>query len=248
MRNIKLTIEYDGTNYHGWQSQINAVAVQDVIEGALKKLTGEDCSLTGAGRTDVGVHALGQTANFFTGSRIPAERFSYALNSLLPEDIVVKKSEETSEDFHSRYSAKGKKYRYMIYNSGFPSALLRNRAYHVPYKLNFQSMQDATSFFLGTHDFSAFKSTGSSVKTNIRTITDVSLIRNREIIEFEISGDGFLYNMVRIIAGTLVEVGTGKIPVEAIPGIIEKKDRRGAGKTAPAQGLYLIEVFYNENC
>jgi len=244
MRNIKFTIEYDGTNYHGWQSQINAVAVQDVITDAIKKLTGEDCNLIGAGRTDVGVHALGQVANFVTESRIPAERFSYALNSILPEDIVIKKSEEANPDFHSRYSAKGKKYRYLIYNSIHPSALLRNRVYHVSFNLDFDSMQKASDFFLGMHDFSAFKASGSSVKTSERTITGVHLAKSEDIITFEIEGDGFLYNMVRIIAGTLVEVGAGKIQPEAIPEIIKSRDRNKAGKTAPAHGLYLIEVYY----
>jgi tRNA pseudouridine38-40 synthase len=244
MRNIKLTIEYDGTGYHGWQSQTNALAVQDVIQDAVGKLTGEDCSLVGAGRTDVGVHALGQTANFLTESNIPSERFSFALNSVLPDDIVVKRSEEVSINFHSRYDAKGKKYRYLIYNSVHPSALLRNRAFHVPCELDYAAMRHAALSFQGTHDFSAFRAAGSSAKTSVRTVTDVLLEKDGEIIRFEISGNGFLYNMVRIITGTLVEVGSGKIPPDAIPGIIRSGDRLKAGKTAPAQGLYLVEVFY----
>lgn len=257
MRNIKLVIEYDGTNYHGWQSQTNALTVQQVIERAIQKLTGEECRLVGSGRTDVGVHALGQVANFHTGSRIPADRFACALNSVLPDDIVIRHSEEVDSDFHSRYSAKGKKYRYLIYNSKYPSALLRNRACHVQYPLDFGLMKEAASYFLGTHDFSAFRASGSSTKTSVRTITHV-LFREKDcgsfpggdapffgrLFEFEVAGDGFLYNMVRIMAGTLIEVGAGKIAPGSIPEIIESRDRKRAGKTAPAHGLYLVEVYY----
>ncbi|MCR4436228.1 MAG: tRNA pseudouridine(38-40) synthase TruA [Clostridiales bacterium] len=265
MRNIKLTIEYDGTSYHGWQSQINALAVQDVIKKAIKKLTGEDCNLIGSSRTDTGVHAIGQCANFFTASSIPPDKFSYALNNLLPEDIVIRHSEEVSKDFHARFSAKGKKYRYLIHNSVFPSALMRNRAYHVHYPLDLDSMKKAAGYFLGKHDFSAFKASGGSEKTCERTIYGASLNidkgtvllsaegrqKNRPLvyphdamIEFEITGNGFLYNMVRIIVGTLVYVGIGKIRAEDIPDIIESRDRTRAGITAPAQGLYLVEVYY----
>ena len=244
MRNIKLITEYDGTNYHGWQSQINAVAVQDVLQSSIKKRTGEDCILIGSSRTDVGVHALGHVSNFVTASSIPPERFAYALNNMLPDDIVIKRSEEAEPDFHSRFWAKGKTYRYKVYNSPTPSALLRNRAYFVPDMLDVQSMEKAAGHFLGRHDFSAFQASGSSAKSTERTITGVSLVKNDNIIEFEITGDGFLYNMVRIIAGTLVYVGMGKIQEAAIPQIIDGRDRRKAGKTAPAQGLYLVEVYY----
>ncbi len=245
MRNIKLIVEYDGTDYHGWQSQINAIAVQDVLQKALRKLTGEDCDLTGSSRTDTGVHALGQVANFMTESTIPAERFPQAIRSLLPGDVVVRHSEEVSPDFNSRFWAKGKKYRYLIHNSPHPSALLRNRAYHVPVKLDFGAMERAALHFVGKHDFAAFCATGSTVKSTERTITGVSLSsRDEDIIAFEITGNGFLYNMVRIITGTLIYVGMGKISPESIPAIIEGKDRTKAGKTAPPQGLYLVEVYY----
>ena len=244
MRNIKLTIEYDGTNYHGWQSQINAIAIQDVISGELKKLMGEKCNLIGSSRTDVGVHALGQVANFITSSNIPAEKFAYALNSMLPRDIVIKKSEEVDINFHSRFSTMSKKYKYLILNSPQRSALMRNSAVHISRDLDFEAMKTAATCFLGMHDFSAFKSTGSVVKSNERTILDVSLEKKGDMIEFEIIGDGFLYNMVRIIVGTLIEVGIGKIEVEEVTAIIESKDRKRAGKTAPAQGLYLVEVNY----
>lgn len=278
MRNIKLTIEYDGTCYHGWQSQINASAVQDVVCSAIKKLTGEEISLSGSSRTDTGVHALGQVANFFTASSIPADKFAFALNSMLPEDIVIKKSEEADMDFHARFSSKGKKYRYIIYNSVFPSAILRNRAWHVIYSLDAAAMALGAKYFLGTHDFKAFMAAGSSVKSTIRTIKDISIniigpetgtyhmseggnadnLPNKGIsaiqekpsqlaaatLALEITGDGFLYNMVRIIAGTLVQVGYGKIKPDEIPEIIEGGDRKKAGKTAPANGLYLMEVYY----
>ncbi len=251
MRNIKLTIEYDGTNYHGWQSQKNAVAVQDVVVKAIRKLTGEEVRLIGASRTDVGVHAFGQVANFHTYSKIPPERFSYALNSFLPEDIVIKHSKEVDMGFHARFSAVGKKYRYMIFNSDRPSALLRNRAYFVPVPMDLEAMQEAASHFLGTHDFAAFCATGGSAKTSVRTITDISVSKrhdyNGDIFEIEVSGNGFLYNMVRIIAGTLAEVGMGKKRPDEIPGIINSRRREMAGITAPAHGLYLVEVYYEDN-
>jgi len=246
-RNIKLTLEYDGTAYHGWQSQDNAVTVQDTVTAAVCRLTGEDCSLTGSSRTDAGVHALGFVCNFFTESKIPADKFSYALNTLLPDDIVVVKSEEVPPDFHSRYSAKAKQYRYLIYNSVFPSAILRHRAYHVYYKLDVDAMNEAAAYFAGTHDFLAFCAADTSVKTTVRTIKEAVVRRlpqDDRLIELSITGDGFLYNMVRIIAGTLVEVGFGKLSPQDIPDIIAGLDRRRAGRTAPAHGLYLAEVFY----
>lgn len=244
-RNIKLTIEYDGTNYHGWQSQINAVAIQDIIKDAVEKLTGESCKLIGSSRTDVGVHALGQVANFMTSSSIPAERFSYALNHILPDDIVIKKSESVTEHFHAQYSALGKKYRYLIYNESQPSAILRNRTWQIFKKLDIEPMKRAAKYFEGTHDFSAFRSTGSGVKKSIRTISESKLdICEDNILSFEIAGDGFLYNMVRIIVGTLVGVGLGKISESSVQHIIESQDRKKAGKTAPAHGLYLVEVYY----
>lgn len=278
MRNIRLTIEYDGTAYHGWQSQTNAVTVQDTVTAAIAGLTGESCNLTGSSRTDTGVHAQGFVCNFFTESAIPADKFAFALNTLLPDDVVVTGSEEVSADFHSRFCAKGKKYRYLIYNSVFPSALLRSRAYHVYYPLDIDAMSRAAGHFTGTHDFYAFSAAGGSVKTTVRTIFQaaVSVIepagacqnitqagacpgiapagdcnkpaapykQNGRLIELDIKGDGFLYNMVRIIAGTLVEIGMGRLRPDDIPQIINSLDRRQAGRTAPAHGLYLVEVYY----
>jgi len=244
MRNIKVIIEYDGTGYHGWQSQENAVSVQRVAEDAFKKLTGENIKLIGASRTDTGVHAYGQTANFYTESKIPGEKFFLAVNCLLPPDISVVHSEEVPEDFHSRFDAKGKKYKYLIYNDRAPSALLRSRAFHVPVQLNLEAMKKAAEYIPGKKDFSAFKASGSSVKDSIRTVSGIELQKKDKIIELIVSGDGFLYNMVRIIAGTLVDVGIGRISPDELGSILESKDRTRAGRTAPAHGLYLVEVYY----
>lgn len=246
MRNIKLIIEYDGTNYSGWQVQENGPSIQAEIENALLIITGEKIRIIGSGRTDAGVHARGQTANFKTESKMPADRFSYALNGVMPKDIVIKESCEIPEDFHARYSAKGKKYSYLILNSKFPSALLRNYAYHINYceRLDISRMRKAAECFAGTHDFAGFMSAGSSVKDTIRTIYGITIGCSGELIKFTYEGNGFLYNMVRIITGTLVDVGIGKIKAEDIPEIIKSKDRKLAGATAPAHGLYLEEVYY----
>lgn len=244
MRNIKLTIEYDGTNFHGWQSQNNSLAVQDVITEGIFKLTGENVTVNGSSRTDAGVHALGLCANFHTDSSIPPERFAYALNTVMPPDIVVLKSEEVDLNFHARFNSKGKKYRYLIYNSVFPSPLLRERACHISKQLDIEKMHEAADKFLGTHDFSTFMAAGSVVKSTVRTINYVNVEKKGNLVSFEVQGDGFLYNMVRIMAGTLIEVGFGKINAADIDSIILSGNRKKAGKTAPAHGLYLVEVFY----
>lgn len=244
MRNIKLTIEYEGTNYHGWQVQENAVTVQGMMIRAIKGLTGENINLIGCSRTDVGVHAKGQIANFMTNASIPPDRISYALNRLLPADIVVRKSEEVDCDFHARFCSKGKTYRYLIYNSQFPSALLRNRACHVSHGLSLESMAKGASFIKGCHDFSAFRASGSDVKSSVRDVRSLELYREGDLIGMVISGDGFLYNMVRIIAGTLIEVGSGRFQPADVKDIMESRDRRRAGRTASAHGLYLEEIFY----
>ena len=245
MKNIKLKIEYDGTNYHGWQSQDNAEAICDVLSNAVNEVTGENVKLYGASRTDAGVHAYGQVANFFTDSNIPPDKYTFVLNTVLPPDIVIKESREASEKFHSQYYAKGKKYQYLIYNEKTPSALMRNKAYFVPQGLKITKMKEAAKYFIGEYDFSAFCAAGSSVKSFTRTIYGISVEKSGEIIKIEVEGNGFLYNMVRIIAGTLADVGKGKISADAIPEIIEGKDRRKAGKTAPPHGLYLVEVYYS---
>ena len=245
MKNIKLTIEYDGTNYHGWQIQQNSITVQEVVQNAIKRLLGEEIPVISCSRTDVGVHAYGQTLNFMTHSSIPPEKFSFALNNLLPTDIVVRKSELVTEDFHARYSAKGKKYRYLVFNSIQPSALNRNRAWHVKPVLDVERMVEGSKAFLGEHDFAAFQATGGQVRSTVRTIYNIIVNKMPDnIISIEVEGNGFLYNMVRIIAGTLVYVGLGKLRPDEVTEIIESCDRKRAGITAPAHGLYLIEVLY----
>lgn len=243
-RNIKLTLEYDGTNYCGWQKQPDAPSIEETLENAISKVTKEDVHVIGSGRTDSSVHAIGQVANFHTNSKIPSERFVKALNTMLPDDIAVRKSEEVGVDFHSRYCATQKEYKYIIYNSDVRSPLKKNYSYHVDYKLNRESMKEALECFIGRYDFKGFMSTGSSVKDTVRTITQVEFIEDKDMIEITIKGNGFLYNMVRIIVGTLVDIGRGRIEASAIMDIIESKDRNQAGHTAPPQGLYLSEVFY----
>lgn len=251
-RNIRLVIEYDGTAYHGWQSQANAKAVQDILEDALGKLDGRPVSLTGAGRTDAGVHALGQVANFRTSSAIPPDRYSHALNGMLPGDIVVKSSDEVPPEFHARFGAKGKIYRYLIYNAKQPSALMRTMALHIPLLLDADAMRAAALHFVGRHDFTSFRASGGSTGTGIRTIAraelsvsgSIPMMSKDRLICFEIEGDGFLYNMVRIITGTLVDVGRGVLTPDEIPPIMEGRDREAAGDTAPAHGLYLVKVLY----
>lgn len=246
LRNIKLTIEYDGTAYHGWQAQANARTVQSELKKVIEEVVGHETDLTGAGRTDAGVHALGQVANFKTDCIIPVDRIPFALNSLLPHDIVVKKAEEADMDFHSTFSAAGKTYKYLILNSRFPSAFSSSYMLFHPMKLDVGKMQVAAGYYVGTHDFSAFKATGGSAKTTVRTIWKTRVEKNGDVIEFRVSGDGFLYNMVRIMAGTLLYVGIGKLQPDDIPEIINSRDRKRAGKTAPPHGLYLVEVEYQE--
>ncbi|MCM8710764.1 tRNA pseudouridine(38-40) synthase TruA [Clostridium sp. SYSU_GA19001] len=245
MKNIKLIIEYDGTNYAGWQKQKNAVTIQQTLEEAVLQLTGETVNLVGSSRTDAGVHAKGFVANFKTQSSIPGKSFREALNTMLPEDITVLESEEVPLDFHSRYSSKSKMYSYTIINRIQPPAIGRNYVYHFKKELNFEEMQKACNYFIGKHDFSAFKSTGSSVKTSVRTIKKAFINRDNNKIIIYVEADGFLYNMVRIMVGTLIDVGIGKIRASDIKDIIQSKDRSRAGKTVPASGLCLEFVHYN---
>jgi len=244
MRNIKLVLEYDGTNYAGWQRQKEFLTTQGIVEEAIHKLTCEQLSIIGCSRTDSKVHARAYVCNFVTSSRIPAAKFREALNDKLPEDIVVIESSEVDENFHSRYHSKGKMYCYTIYNSPVRSAIDRNYVYHHKGNLNIEFMEEAGSYFLGTHDFSAFRKLGSSVKSTTRTIHDLRIEKIGDYIRIYISADGFLYNMARIIVGTLVEVGSGKIHPSSINEIIKSKDRTKAGKSLPPQGLTLVEVYY----
>lgn len=243
---IKLTIEYDGTAYAGWQRQENALAVQQVIEEALTKLTRARVVIAGASRTDAGVHALGQTAHFDTESRIPPDKYAFALNTMLPADIRIRKSEAVSEDFHARFSNKGKRYRYLIYQSPHAGALNRNTHAHVIYPLDDEKMRRELTALIGTHDFAAFAASGSVVKDTVRTIYSASLTRRGDELELLVEGSGFLYNMVRIIAGTLISVGAGRLEEGTFARAIQSGNRLDLGVTAPAHGLTLMEVYYRE--
>ena len=247
MRNIKLVIEYDGKDFNGWQKQPTKLNIQGEIEKAIKQITGEEVDLMASGRTDAGVHALGQVANFKTNSNIPIEKFPIALNSNLKKSILIKSAEEVEERFHSRLNCKRKTYRYIINNSRYGTAIYRNLETHIPMKLDIQKMQEAVKYFEGEHDFKAFKASGTSSKSSVRTIYKADVIdAGNERIYIELTGNGFLYNMVRIISGTLVEVGLGKIEPNEIKTIIESKKRENAGKTLPPQGLYLVDVEYEK--
>lgn len=241
---IKLIISYDGTRYGGWQLQKNAPSIQGELENVLKTLTGKRIVVQSAGRTDAGVHALGQTAHFDYSGSIPPQKLPFVFNSMLPKDIRVTGAWEVSDDFHARYNAKGKRYIYTIYNSPHSSALLYNRTMHVPQALEFQKMRAAAQYITGTHDFKAFCAAGSYVKSTVRTVSRLEIAEEFPLIRIIIEGNGFLYNMVRIIAGTLIQVGIGKLEPEAVAQIIQGRSRAAAGFTAPAQGLMLDEVFY----
>lgn len=242
--NIKLELQYDGTAYHGWQVQKNAVTVQETVKNAIKKITGEDVTLTGCGRTDTGVHAEHYICNFHTESSIPAKKFPYALNTHLPDDIVCFDGEEVDDDFNANSSAKGKRYVYKILNSEFPDAVMCRYAWHYKYPLDVEKMQTAAKAFIGEHDFIGFASSGFTVKTTVREIYSLDVTKEDNIITIDIHGNGFLYNMVRIIAGTLVFAGGGKLNPSDMADIIKSKDRNRAGITAPPQGLCLKEVYY----
>lgn len=244
MRNVKLTIEYDGTNYCGWQKQNNEKTIQEEIEKAIYKAVGEVVEVIGSSRTDAGVHARGMVANFKTNATIPFDRFKYAINDKLPDDIAIIESEEVSEDFHARYDSKGKTYCYSIINRQQKPAIGRNYVYHFKWDLDIEKMREACKHFIGKHDFKAFRSLGSSVKTTERTIKELYIESEGEKINIFISADGFLYNMVRIMTGALIDVGHKKIAPEDIKTMLEEKDRTKAADTAPAKGLYLYKVSY----
>ena len=243
-RRFRLTIEYDGTAYCGWQRQQNGPSVQETLEQALCTLTQERVSVTGSSRTDAGVHALGLCAHFDSATRIPAQKLAFALNTLLPPDIRVRESGLAPEGFHARYSACGKLYRYAFYNARHDCAIGRQYAAHIPLPMDERLMDEEAQALLGTHDFAAFAASGSVAKSTVRTIVGARVTREGERVTLCVMGDGFLYNMVRIIAGTLAEIGTGKRAPGAIARAIETGDRLALGQTAPARGLTLVRVFY----
>lgn len=247
LRRIRLIVEYDGTDYSGWQRQENAMSVQQRLEEALSRLLGERITVIGASRTDAGVHALYQVAAFDAKCGIPAEKFAFALNTMLPADIRVSRSEECSADFHARYQAQGKIYRYLIDNAPHASALGRRTHAHAIYPLDVSIMDEEAQSMVGTHDFAAFAASGSIVKDTVRTIYACRVVRSGREVALLVYGNGFLYNMVRILAGTLLQVGSGKLERGAIARAIETGDRLALGVTAPPQGLTLMRVFYPED-
>lgn len=244
MRRIKLTIAYDGTNYCGWQVQPNGITIEEVINKALKKLTGENIQVIGASRTDSGVHAMGNVAVFDTETTIPAEKIAMALNQRLPEDIVIVQSEEVPLDFHPRYCDCSKTYEYHIINTRIPMPTKRLTNYFVSYTLDIDKMRQAASYLIGEHDFVSFCNIRTDVENTVRTIRELDIITDGDEITIRITGNGFLYNMVRIIVGTLVRVGRGFYEPEKVKEILEARDRKAAGVTAPAHGLILTKIEY----
>jgi tRNA pseudouridine38-40 synthase len=243
--NVLLTISYDGTNYCGWQRQINGISVQQKTEEALCSILKTQLTVIGASRTDAGVHALGQRVMFSIDDlRIPLDKLPYALNAKLPADIITTKAEQAPDGFHPIFNAKRKTYEYTIYTGNFMNPLLINRCCFVNHPLDTSEMRKAAAHFLGEHDFSSFKASGGSAKTSVRTVHSLDVTEKGGLITVSICGNGFLYNMVRIIAGTLIYVGEGKIKSNGIPGIINSRRREFAGKTAPPQGLTLISIEY----
>jgi len=244
MIRIKLIISYDGTNYCGWQKQPNGITIEEVLNKALKDLLNEDVEVIGASRTDSGVHALGNVAVFDTESRIKPERFAYALNVRLPEDIRIVSSCKVPLDFHPRYTDSIKTYEYKIYNKTINNPLLRLYSNFIYVNLDVDKMRKAAAYLVGEHDFKAFCSIRTSAKTTVRTIYSLDVEKCGDLITIRISGNGFLYNMVRIIVGTLVSVGRGKIPPARMKEILESKDRKNASPTALARGLCLVGIEY----
>ncbi len=247
MRNIKLTVAYDGTAYHGFQEQrgTGLPTVQEVLEKSLSRLAGRRVQIVGAGRTDAGVHALGQVVNFDSGGwDIPTDRIPLALNGVLPDDVSVLAAEDAPQDFHARFSARAKEYRYSIHNSRTPDPFLRRYCYFFPRPLDIESMCVAAERLKGRHDFKTFMAVGTPVKSTVRTLYDARIDRDGDVVSMNLLGEGFLHHMVRIIAGTLLEVGLGKIAPGEVSGILASGDRVMAGPTAPPQGLCLIRVVY----
>lgn len=246
MRNIKIQIEYDGSNYSGWQTQKNDKTVQETLSHAIGEALQEKVTIHGAGRTDAGVHALGQVAHFKTGSSIPTDRIVHAINYYLPHDIVVKSATDVPETFHAQYSTKSKVYQYTVLNDWTRSAIHRNFCYVYGYALDVEKMARAAKMLTGAHDFTSFTTKAIEEKNRVRTVQRLDIRKEGKYLYFTIEANGFLYNMVRTIVGTLLEVGRGKIDAEAIKDVLNKKNRIFAGPTAPARGLCLMEIKYVE--
>lgn len=241
-----LRVAYDGTNYCGWQIQKNGKTIEEELNRALKEVTGEELQVMGASRTDAGVHALGNVAVFDTEARMPADKFVYALNQRLPEDIRVQSSCEVEPDFHPRYQKTVKTYEYRILNREFPLPSCRLNTHFTYRPLDEKKMRQAAEYLVGEHDFQSFCTVGAQVKSTVRTIYELKVERSGELLTIRVTGNGFLYHMVRIIAGTLMKVGCGEWEPERIPEILKAADRRAAGPTAPAKGLTLMKIVYPE--
>ena len=244
MRNIKLTIEYDGTNYHGWQIQPNAITIQAAIQDALAKITKTQTPIIGAGRTDTGVHAAGQVANFHTSSQMPPIAFQNALNATLPRDIVIIDVEEVSPDFHARFSAVSRTYQYTILNRTYPSALLRNNAYFFPKPINIQGVDTACQSLVDKRDFSSFQRSGSERINPICEIYECRCWQEQDLVYFEIEADAFLRGMVRAVVGTVLKLDDREDGVDRLHGILDARDRSAAGTSVPPHGLSLLSVKY----
>ncbi len=244
MRRIRLTVAYDGTNYHGWQLQNNGITIEAELNRCLTQLLGEQIQVIGASRTDSGVHALGNIAVFDTETRMPADKVSYALNQRLPEDIRIQKSEEVALDWHPRHCESRKTYEYRIYCGEFPVPTKRLYSYFTYHPLNVENMRKAAALLVGEHDFKSFCQTGAQVESTVRTLYTVEIEEQGAEVVIRVCGNGFLYNMVRIIAGTLMEAGWGKRQPEEMKAILEAKSRSAAGPTAPACGLTLMKYEF----
>jgi tRNA pseudouridine38-40 synthase len=244
MRNLKLTLSYDGTDFSGWQRQTRVRTVQEVVEDAIVELTGEAAATTASGRTDAGVHALGQVVNFHTPSRHAPEVFVKALNALLPPDVRVREACEVPQAFHATLDAKGKLYRYVIDNNPIADPFQLRYSHHLFQRLDVARMQSAAQALRGRHDFHSFETHWPNRTSSVRTIFHVAVNRMGSFVWIDVEADGFLYNMVRAIAGTLVQVGTGRWPESRVAEIVAAEDRREAGPTAPPQGLFLVRVRY----
>lgn len=244
MKRVKLVVAYDGTNYHGWQVQDNGITIEEVLNRTISELVQEDIKVIGASRTDAGVHACGNVAVFDTESRIPGDKFSFALNQRLPEDIRIQESCEVDADFHPRYADTVKTYEYNILNRRFEMPSKWLYAAFCYYPMDIERMNQAAAYLVGEHDFKSFCSAGAQVQTTVRTIYAVNVTKEDDMVHIRITGNGFLYNMVRIIAGTLMQVGTGLMEPERVKEILEARDRSKAGPTAVAKGLTLVEIRY----
>ena len=244
MKRVKLVVAYDGTNYHGWQVQDNGITIEEVLYRTISELVQEDIKVIGASRTDAGVHACGNVAVFDTESRIPGDKFSFALNQRLPDDIRIQESCEVDADFHPRYADTVKTYEYNILNRRFELPSKRLYAAFCYYPMDIERMNQAAAYLVGEHDFKSFCSAGAQVQTTVRTIYAVNVTKEDDMVHIRITGNGFLYNMVRIIAGTLMQVGTGLMEPEQVKEILEARDRSKAGPTAVAKGLTLVEIRY----